>query len=65
MNAPPFLRVERGRLSADETAALAVALLAVLGRTGSPPAPRPHPAHWRRLERSVAFRPGHSWQLSR
>jgi hypothetical protein len=61
----PFVRIERGSLTAEETAALVVALLAATAPAVPPPRPHPHPAHWRRLERTVAFRPGHSWQLSR
>jgi len=63
----PFVRVERGHLTAEELAALTVALLAAAPVAPLTPAPRPQPrpAHWRRLERTVAFRPGHSWQLSR
>jgi hypothetical protein len=62
----PDLRVARGRLTAEETAALTVAILAAVRRAEAPSQGLlPDPARWFRLERSMAFRPGHSWQLAR
>ncbi|MCF1595355.1 acyl-CoA carboxylase subunit epsilon [Streptomyces muensis] len=60
------LRVERGRASAEEIAALTAVLLA---RAATRPDPADEhcpdgPAGWRRLERTPGFRAPHSWQES-
>ncbi|MBT2675480.1 acyl-CoA carboxylase subunit epsilon [Streptomyces sp. ISL-14] len=60
------LRVEKGRASAEEIAALTAVLLA--RATAQPDSPAAHcpdsPAGWRRLERTPGFRAAHSWQES-
>ncbi len=60
----PLLRIVRGDPTEEEIAAVTVAVLAAL--RGAEPAeatpPAPNPAAWLRPERTVAFRPGHSWQ---
>ncbi|GAA4069944.1 acyl-CoA carboxylase epsilon subunit [Streptomyces shaanxiensis] len=60
------LRVEKGRASAEEIAALTAVLLA---RAAALPEPAPGDcaagtAGWRRLERTPGFRAPHSWQES-
>ncbi|MDO0912038.1 acyl-CoA carboxylase subunit epsilon [Streptomyces sp. DT2A-34] len=60
------LRVERGRASAEEIAALTAVLLArAATRPDSAAAHCPDsPAGWRRPERTPGFRAPHSWQES-
>ncbi|WP_069764413.1 acyl-CoA carboxylase epsilon subunit [Streptomyces sp. LUP47B] len=64
-----LVRIERGRPTPEEVAALTAALLAVAAaRNGAeerPSPPGPGTARWYRWERTVAFRPGHSWRLAR
>jgi hypothetical protein len=64
----PLLRIERGRPTPEETAALTAALLAVVAARGAGERPSPTgsgTARWYRWERAAAFRPGHSWRLAR
>ena len=64
----PLLRIERGRPTLEETAALTAVLLAVAAARAAeerPGPPGPGTARWYRWERSAAFRPGHSWRLAR
>lgn len=60
------LRVEKGRASAEEIAALTAVLLArAAARPDEEAAHCPDsPAGWRRLERTRGFRAPHSWQES-
>ncbi|MFG2724848.1 acyl-CoA carboxylase epsilon subunit [Streptomyces canus] len=63
-----LVRIERGRPTPEETAALTAALLAVAAARAAearPSAARPGAARWYRWERTAAFRPGHSWRLAR
>jgi hypothetical protein len=63
----PLLRVERGQPTAEETAALTVVFLAMLGSAAQPQPSaqqQANSARWHRLERTVAFRPCHSWQFT-
>ncbi|MFJ4198873.1 acyl-CoA carboxylase epsilon subunit [Streptomyces sviceus] len=65
----PLLRVVRGRATPEEVAALTAALLAVAAARNAavepPGAAGSGAARWYRWERSVGFRPGHSWRLAR
>ncbi|MBB0228878.1 acyl-CoA carboxylase subunit epsilon [Streptomyces calidiresistens] len=59
------MRVERGRVSDEELAAVTALLLARAGaarETAPAPARRRSSAGWRRLERTPGFRAPHSWQ---
>ncbi|MCX2967461.1 acyl-CoA carboxylase epsilon subunit [Streptomyces sp. TRM70308] len=62
-----LVRVERGRASDEELAAVTALLLArAASGPGAAPeatAPRRTPARWRRLERTPGFRAPHSWQM--
>ncbi|MEE1931558.1 acyl-CoA carboxylase epsilon subunit [Streptomyces sp. TRM 70351] len=69
-DATRLVRVEKGRASDEELAAVTALLLA--RAAGGHPAQRPAgparpasrtPARWRRLERTPGFRAPHSWQL--
>ncbi|WUH94323.1 acyl-CoA carboxylase subunit epsilon [Streptomyces sp. NBC_00433] len=62
-----LLRIERGRPTPEETAAVTAVLLAVAARSAAeqPGRPSPAAARWYRWERTAAFRPGHSWHLVR
>lgn len=62
--AAALVRIDRGSVTAEATAAVVLAILAVQGRAAAArPAPAgPDRAGWLRLERTVAFRPGHSWR---
>ncbi|MEU0205876.1 acyl-CoA carboxylase epsilon subunit [Streptomyces canus] len=62
------MRVERGRPTSEETAALTAALLVVAAARAAearPSSAGPGTARWYRWERTAAFRPGHSWRLAR
>jgi hypothetical protein len=63
-----LVRIERGRPTAEETAALTAALLVVAAARAAevrPSSPGPGTARWYRWERTAGFRPGHSWRLAR
>lgn len=63
-----LVRVEKGRASDEELAAVTALLLARAGAAtsgdaaGHGPAGRRSTAVWRRLERTPGFRAPHSWQ---
>ncbi|GAA1913777.1 hypothetical protein GCM10009716_24130 [Streptomyces sodiiphilus] len=60
-----LVRVEKGRASDEELAAVTALLLARAGAArGAVHSVRPHrtTARWRRLERAPGFRAPHSWQ---
>ncbi|WP_225886185.1 acyl-CoA carboxylase epsilon subunit [Streptomyces canus] len=58
------MRIERGRPSSEETAALLVVAAARAAEVRSS-SPGPGTARWYRWERTAGFRPGHSWRLAR
>ncbi|MDH6490787.1 acyl-CoA carboxylase epsilon subunit [Streptomyces sp. SAI-127] len=63
-----LVRIERGRPTAEETAALTAALLVVAAARAAevrPSSSGPGAARWYRWERTAGFRPGHSWRLAR
>ncbi|MFF7542621.1 acyl-CoA carboxylase epsilon subunit [Streptomyces canus] len=63
-----LVRIERGRPTPEETAALTAALLLVAAARaaeGRPGPSGPGTARWYRWERTAGFRPGHSWRLAR
>ncbi|WP_326596369.1 acyl-CoA carboxylase subunit epsilon [Streptomyces sp. NBC_01803] len=63
--APHLVRVEKGRASDEELAAVTALLMARASSRHAAPegddADR-NPAAWRRLERARAYRAPHSWQ---
>ncbi|WP_431783278.1 acyl-CoA carboxylase subunit epsilon [Streptomyces chumphonensis] len=63
-----LVRVEKGRASDEELAAVTALLMArAAGHGAAHPGDAhrasPAPARWRRLERTPGFRAPHSWQL--
>ncbi|ONK10971.1 acyl-CoA carboxylase epsilon subunit [Streptomyces sp. MP131-18] len=64
ITAPHLVRVEKGRASDEELAAVTALLLARVARQPAPDdaGPGRSPAAWRRLERARAYRAPHSWQ---
>lgn len=67
MSSDYLVRVERGRASEEEVAALTAVLLARAAGAGSGGRGRggghhASSARWRRLERTQGFRAPHSWQ---
>ncbi|WP_340557628.1 acyl-CoA carboxylase subunit epsilon [Streptomyces sp. GSL17-111] len=66
--AASLVRVEKGRASDEELAAVTAILMARAAGQGAAHPGDAHrtsrtPARWRRLERSPGFRAPHSWQL--
>ncbi|MBW1600088.1 acyl-CoA carboxylase subunit epsilon [Streptomyces sp. JJ38] len=66
--ATSLVRVEKGRASDEEVAAVTAILLARAAGSGTTHSAAGHrptrtAARWRRLERTPGFRAPHSWQL--
>ncbi|ARQ68298.1 acyl-CoA carboxylase subunit epsilon [Streptomyces marincola] len=60
---PHLVRVEKGRASDEELAAVTALLMARAARPAAEEAaPGRSPAPWRRFERARAYRAPHSWQ---
>jgi len=59
-----LVRVEKGHASEEELAAVTALLMARAAHARHAPARHPHrtTAGWRRLERTLGYRPPHSWQ---
>ncbi|MDR6980674.1 citrate lyase beta subunit [Streptomyces sp. 3330] len=64
-DAAGLFRIERGRASAEELAALAVTLVALAAERGGERQPDGEPyraARWKRWERNPSYQSPHSWR---